>query len=54
MPSFRQSHLAAIFTLITYLANNPTFEKRYQKDKYFTPILETLQHSDNANKKEKV
>src|SRR5271170_7027628 len=49
----RQSHLAVISTLITYLADNQTFEEGYQKDKYFAPILETLQHPDDADEKEK-
>ena len=39
----RQPHLAAITTLTTRLADDQTFEEGYQKDKYFAPILETLQ-----------
>src|SRR5271170_6838263 len=49
----RQSHLAIIFTLTTHLTDDQTFEEGYQKDKYFAPILETLQHPDDANEKEK-
>src|SRR5277367_6328261 len=49
----RQSHFAAISTLTTRLADDQTFEEGYQKDKYFAPILETLQHPDEADEKEK-
>src|SRR5271170_7532125 len=50
----RQSHLAAISTLTTHLADDQTFEEGYQKDRYFAPILETPQHLDDTNEKEKV
>src|SRR5271163_2641241 len=49
----RQSHLAAISTLTTHLADDQTFEEGYQKDRYFAPILEILQHPDDADEKEK-
>ena len=49
----RQSHLSAITTLTTRLADNQIFEEGYKKDKYFAPICETLQHPDEASEKEK-
>ena len=49
----RQSHLVAISTLTIYLADNQIFEEGYQKDKYFTPILEIIQYPNDADEKEK-
>ena len=49
----RQPHLAAITTLTTRLADDQTFEEGYKKDKYFAPILETLQNPEEADEKEK-
>ena len=49
----RQSHLSAITTLTTRLADDQIFEEGYEKDKYFAPIRETLQHPEEASEKEK-
>src|SRR5271155_400040 len=49
----RQSHLAAISTLTTHLADDQIFKEGYQKDKHFAPILETLQDPNDADEKEK-
>ena len=49
----RQSQLLAITTLTTRLADDQIFEEGYEKDKYFAPICETLQHPDEASEKEK-